>query len=184
MPKNLYLVGARASGKTSVGMRLADALGRPFADTDQVICAGSGLTIAEIVEREGWESFRGRESAALEEVAGRGLVVATGGGMVLCSGNRRRMRETGVVIYLSAPAVILAARLAVDPGAAQRPSLTGKGRLEEIEDIVRQREALYREVANYVVDAAKDVAEIVDEILAVAGMELEKGEARDELHLA
>ena len=81
----LFLVGARASGKTTIGKALARSLGLPFADTDQHLLHRAGLTVEQIVAAEGWPGFRSRESQALQEVADAhpaGCVVSTGGGMV------------------------------------------------------------------------------------------------------
>ncbi|MDR2934348.1 MAG: shikimate kinase AroL, partial [Candidatus Adiutrix sp.] len=70
-PEIIFLVGARASGKTSVGLRLAEVLAYVFTDTDAWLGEKHGLTVAGIVARYGWASFRELESAALREV-GRG----------------------------------------------------------------------------------------------------------------
>ena len=126
MGHTIYLVGARAAGKTTFGGALARQLGCNYVDTDIHLRETTGETVADIVAREGWDGFRKRESAVLRAVTAPGTVIATGGGMVLAEENRRFMRENGIVLYLSAPAEVLASRLQANPNAAQRPTLTGK----------------------------------------------------------
>lgn len=171
--RTIFLVGARAAGKTTVGRALADILGCPFADTDLHLRERLGLSVAEVVAAEGWGGFRARESAALREVAAhyaapasgsashsRGAVIATGGGMVLAAENRRFMREQGTVFYLAAPAQALAARLSADPQAAQRPSLTGLAIAEEMLRILTERRPLYEDAAHHILDATARPEEI------------------------
>ncbi len=161
----VFLVGARASGKTTIGRALARALAWTFADTDQHILRVTGWSVAEIVAREGWEGFRARESRALRDVACPPVVVATGGGMVLAEENRVFMRERGRVFYLRAPAAVLAARLEANPLRSQRPSLTGKSVAEEVEDILARREALSQDAAGYVLAAGQSPSQVVEQIL-------------------
>ena len=107
MGHTIYLVGARAAGKTTFGGALARQLGCNYVDTDIHLRETTGETVADIVAREGWDGFRKRESAVLRAVTAPGTVIATGGGMVLAEENRRFMRENGIVLYLSAPAEVL-----------------------------------------------------------------------------
>ena len=159
----LYLVGARASGKTTVGKTLANKLGLPFADTDQHLLESAGRTVDQIVEAEGWPGFRQRESAALREVTDAhkgGCVVSTGGGMVLAEANRTLMRQRGMVVFLDAPVEVLAERLSRNPLNSQRPSLTGKGLVDEIGDVLNERRPLYEAAAHHIVDASRPLSSI------------------------
>ncbi len=169
MEKLFFLVGARGAGKTTLGTSLARRLGCEFFDTDRYMQERDCLTVSEVVEREGWEGFRRREKAALREVLGPERVVATGGGMVLDPGNRALMRECGVVLYLAAPAAVLASRLARDGNQASRPSLTGKSTLEEVAEVLAARDSLYRETAHHVLDAGRDFDGILAEALEICG---------------
>lgn len=155
----VFIVGARAAGKTTLGKALAEALGYQFVDTDLYLLETTRETVADIVAREGWEGFRQRESEALRAVASARTVIATGGGMVLSKANRDFMREKGFVLYLSAPASVLAARLLVDPNGEQRPTLTGRPIEVEMADVLTEREPLYQDAAHHLVDAtaAQDV---------------------------
>ncbi|EGY26249.1 shikimate kinase 2 [Desulfovibrio sp. A2] len=163
--RRVYLVGPRASGKTTVGKALAARAGWSFEDTDATVTATAGMTVEQIVAREGWEGFRRRESDALRATLGRdGLVVATGGGMVLAEDNRRMLREGGLVAYLCGSVELLAARLARDPQAAQRPSLTGRPIADEVAEVLAARDSLYRECAHAVLDAGDDVQTLTDRL--------------------
>ncbi len=83
MTQPLFLIGPRGCGKTTVGMALADSLNRRFVDTDQWLQSQLNMTVAEIVEREEWAGFaRQKKTAALEAVAARSTVIATGGGII------------------------------------------------------------------------------------------------------
>ncbi len=163
----IFLIGPRAAGKTSLGAVLARELGFSFSDTDDLVRAEAGLDVAGIVAAEGWEGFRRREAAALRAAAGSGSVTATGGGMVLDAGNRAFMRENGLVLYLSVPAAVLRERLAADPDPGLRPSLTGLDPLEEVARIAAEREPLYRKTAHAALDAARPLADIAAEVLAL-----------------
>jgi len=101
-PETLYLVGPMGAGKTTIGRHLAKFLQREFVDLDAEIEVRCGADIPWIFDVEGEQGFRDRESALLQEVAGRqGLVVATGGGIVLRAENRLLLKEHGLAIYLS-----------------------------------------------------------------------------------
>ncbi len=163
--RRVYLVGPRASGKTTVGKALAARAGWNFEDTDATVVATAGMTVEQIVEREGWEGFRRRETEALRATLGRdGLVVATGGGMVLAEENRRMLHNGGLVAYLCGSVELLAARLVRDPLAAQRPSLTGRPIADEVAEVLTVREPLYRECAHAVLDAGDEVPMLVDRL--------------------
>ena len=112
--RTIYLIGPRASGKTTLGRSLAERLSRPFVDLDAVFLERTGETIAALVAREGWDAFRRRESVILADVAATpGQVVATGGGAVLMPENREVLGK-GLVFYLQAAPERLAERLLAD----------------------------------------------------------------------
>ncbi|MBI0060468.1 MULTISPECIES: shikimate kinase AroL [Gilliamella] len=165
MKKTIFLVGARAAGKTTMGKMLANKLCFSFIDTDCHLLETTQKTVAEIVEKEGWEGFRARESQVLIETAKPNRVIATGGGMVLAEQNRQFMKQHGTVIFLSAPAATLAARLMKDPNVAQRPSLTGMSISDEMEKVLAERLPLYHDAAHHVVNVDQDENLILTEIL-------------------
>ena len=152
----LFLVGPRACGKTTLARELAARLGWSSTDTDQWLLERTG------VSAEGWEGFRRREAEALRAVARTRTVVATGGGMVLLPENRAFMRKSGPVLYLEAPAAVLCERLRAAPETEQRPSLTGRGLLEEVDAILRERAPLYRQTAHHIVRADQPLSSLVE----------------------
>jgi len=166
----IFLVGPRCSGKTTLAGLLAQRFGLSCRDTDAILCAEAGLSVAEIVRREGWAAFRERESRALRAAAIPGAVVGTGGGVVLDPANRTFMRASGLVMYLEAPAALLAGRLAHDRGIYTeqgRPSLTGEDPEQEMAQVLAERAPLYRESAHYTVDAAPPVQTVLEAISAL-----------------
>lgn len=167
MTSTLFMVGARGAGKTTVGSALALALGYQFVDTDRFMQQTLQMSVAEIVEHEGWLGFRRRETIALQSVTEMSTLVSTGGGAILAEENRQFMRRQGTVIYLRSPASVLAQRLEEYPQGAQRPTLTGRPIAEEMLEILVAREALYQEAAHYVVDGTGNPQQVVEQILAV-----------------
>lgn len=174
MTQTLFMIGARGAGKTTVGSALALALGYQFVDTDLFMQQAAQMSVAEMVEREGWLGFRRRETIALQTVTKPSTIVATGGGAILTEENRQFMRQHGTVIYLRAPASVLAQRLEEYPEDAQRPTLTGRPIAEEMLEVLAAREALYQDAAHYVIDGAADPQRVVEQILAVLPRETVK----------
>src|SRR3989339_257231 len=100
---NLVLIGYRGTGKTSVGARLAEVLQRPFVDLDQVLVSEAGRSVADIVAQGGWAEFRRLEKQLVARYRNtRGLVLATGGGVVLDPNNVAALRGNGILIWLTA----------------------------------------------------------------------------------
>lgn len=166
---NLFLIGYRGTGKSTVGRMLADRLGWDFVDSDEVITEQAGCTIAQIFAGEGEEAFRQRESVAVTALASRErTVVALGGGAVLREANRTALAGRGPVVWLTARCETLAERIQADQvTAAQRPSLTGLAPLEEIRQVLEQRKHVYQGCADLEVDTEeKTPAEVVEVILA------------------
>lgn len=164
--RNIYLIGARASGKTTLGRKLAARLKRPFVDTDRRVRLRTGRSVAELVDAGGWEAFREAESIALAEVAVfSGQVVSCGGGIVLRQENRDLLAK-GIVLYLKASAEVLAGRLARDPLETQRPTLTGGGVVDEVSQVLAERGAIYLACANAVLPAEAPLPELMELALA------------------
>ena len=150
--RNIFLIGPRACGKTTVGRALADRLGLEFVDTDHELVRAVGMEIADYVEENGWDAFRDRETEILARVAGEGgRVIGCGGGIVLRPENREVL-AAGIVFYLQTGLEVLAERLMRDPNEAQRPSLTGKSVVDEIREILAERAHLYEGCADVVLD--------------------------------
>lgn len=152
------------AGKTTVGRLLARRLGRPFFDSDHEIVERTGVPIPTIFEIEGEDGFRRRESQTLRELAeGDNLVLATGGGAVLREENRRCLHDTGWVVYLNVPPLLLYQRTRND---RNRPLLQVEDPLRRLEELYAVRDPLYRETAHFIVDGAGLVASgIVNHLL-------------------
>jgi shikimate kinase len=166
---NLVLIGYRATGKTSVGARLAEALHRPFVDLDQVLVREAGRSVADIVAQGGWAEFRRLEKELVARYRdARGLVLATGGGVVLDPDNVAALRENGILIWLVADPAAIQARLAQDqPRDANRPSLTGEDTVREVLEVLEARAPLYQAAAQMSVDTThRSVAQVVKLVLA------------------
>lgn len=166
---NLVLIGYRATGKTSVGARLAEVLQRPFVDLDQVLVREAGRSVADIVAQGGWAEFRRLEKQLVARYRNaRGLVLATGGGVVLDPDNVAALRENGITIWLTADPGAIQARLAQDqPRDANRPSLTGEDTIREVLAVLEARAPLYLAAAQFIVDTThRSVAQVVKLVLA------------------
>ncbi|MCL4501468.1 MAG: shikimate kinase AroL [Deltaproteobacteria bacterium] len=167
--RNLVLIGYRATGKTSVGSELARILDRPFVDLDQILVAEAGRSVAEIVAQGGWDEFRRREKDLVARYRhSRGQVLATGGGVVLDQENVEILRENGCLVWLTADPAVIQARLDADrPRDAFRPSLTGGDTVNEVLEVLKFREPLYRAAAQVIIDTTNaSVTQVVQEILA------------------
>ena len=162
---NLILIGYRAAGKTTVGRLLARRLGWSFLDTDELIEAQDGRTIAQMVEQEGWTHFRRLEKEIVARVsAGSRQVIATGGGAVLDPDNVTVLRARGRVVWLEADADTIRRRLHGDDA---RPSLTGEGTIREAAQVLAERRTAYDRAAHWRLDTARlDPDRIAETILA------------------
>jgi shikimate kinase len=150
--QNICLVGMMGAGKTTVGRHLAKKLDRRFVDADHEIEARTGVRIPTIFEIEGEAGFRRREAEAIEALTREnGLILATGGGAVLDPANRRRLKEAGLVVYLRVLPLVLYERTRHD---RNRPLLQVADPLTRLEELFAQRDPLYREVADVVIDTA------------------------------
>lgn len=166
---NIYLIGPRASGKTTLGRMMAEALGRSFVDLDEVFRTRRGESIAALVEREGWDAFRTVESEILrEESRVPGRVLATGGGAVLAPENRAVLGG-GVCVYLRAEPEELARRLLAEAKPEQRPSLSELDFEQEIRTTLREREPLYLSCAQVVLPP-REVGELLQQALVALAM--------------
>ena len=144
----IFLIGPMGAGKSTIGRHLAELIGVAFQDSDSEIVQRTGADIPLIFEIEGEAGFRRRETAVLEELTAQdNVVLATGGGAVLAEQNRSYLRR-GVVVYLQASIDTLLARTQRD---RTRPLLQDGDRRTKLEQILREREALYRATADIVV---------------------------------
>ncbi|MGF1613726.1 MAG: shikimate kinase AroK [Gammaproteobacteria bacterium] len=164
-PENIFLVGPMGAGKSTVGRKLAAILEKEFLDSDEVIEVKTGASISLIFEIEGEQGFRRREHRVLDELTRRkGIVLATGGGVVLEKKNRISLRSRGFVIYLNPPFERLVERTMKD---RRRPLLQTENPQARLRAIVTERDALYRQVADMIVSGEhRTPAHVVRDILA------------------
>jgi shikimate kinase len=166
---NIILIGYRGSGKSTVGSKLASRTERRFVDTDDLIESQEGQII-DIVKSRGWDYFRTMEKKIIEEISKEdNLVIALGGGAVLDPDNIVNLERNGLIICLKADREVLRKRMNQDPRTlASRPTLTGKGTLEELEEMIAYRNPFYDKAAKIQFDtSALDVEAVVENILTV-----------------
>lgn len=168
---NVYLIGFRGSGKTTVGKQLAVRLGLPAIDSDDLIEQAAGVTIREIFQSEGEAGFRDREQQIVEQLANSAQltprVVSLGGGAILREANRQQLSASGVCVWLTASPEKLVERMRGDAAtAARRPALSQLSDYDEVVAILAAREPLYAATAQKIVNTEDTTVEaICDEIV-------------------
>lgn len=164
MAPSLVLVGSPGAGKSTVGRRVAEQLGVPFADTDALIEGAAGMSVSDIFVTLGEEEFRSLEAAAVADALDeREGVLSLGGGAVLRPDTRARL--TGVrVVWLRVTASDAASRVGMNTA---RPLLLGNVRAT-LSSLLEQRNPIYSEVATDVVDTSgRSLREVTEEVLRV-----------------
>ena len=167
--EKVILTGYRATGKTSIGKILADLLDFRFIDTDEAIEKRQGESIAEMVDRGGWELFRRQEENMLYELANRShIVIATGGGAVMHETAWKKLRQNALAVWLTADIRTICQRLAADDNTdEQRPPLTEMGTMDEIAMVLSMRQPLYEKSSDLKIETdGKTVEEVAEYILA------------------
>lgn len=151
--QNVVLVGFMASGKSTIGRKLAKELGYRFVDTDEVIEARAGRPVRQIFEERGEAEFRKLETGVIAELAKDSrLVIASGGGMVLAPRNVELLKGRAFFVYLKTDSSVIYKRVR---GSKNRPLLNVPDPLAEIEELMRGREKIYQQVADMTVDTGR-----------------------------
>ncbi len=164
MAKNIVLIGFMGTGKTTIGMRLAEKLKRTFVDMDREIESLTGLSIADIFRMYGEIRFRSEETLMAHKMGRRSdLVISTGGGTVLQEENISALKENGVLICLDAQPADIYARVNRKKGS--RPLLKKDITITEIEEFLRLREPFYACADIRVSTSNKNTSEIAEEII-------------------
>ncbi len=149
-PTKVFLVGPMGAGKSTIGKYLAQQLKLQFADTDTEIESRTGADIPWIFDVEGEEGFRDREQQVVEEMTQwDNTVLATGGGVVIRNENRRALGGRGFVIYLHATVEEQVRRTKRD---RRRPLLSSGDPETVLRSLMIERDALYREIADHIID--------------------------------
>ena len=162
--RNIVLIGMRGSGKTTIAKILSKRLNKKCLEMDSLIINKIGLSIADIVEKHGWDYFRAKESEITKEISqDHDKIISTGGGIIERAKNIDALKKNGFFIFLRAKAETLIKRAT---GSKYRPSLTKKqNSVDEIKEILNKREKLYMSVADLIIDIdnlnANQIADII-----------------------
>jgi shikimate kinase len=163
--RNLILVGFMGTGKTHIGHELAKRLELTFMDMDDAIVERAGKPIPEIFADDGEAQFRSLERQLVIDIAGQtGLVVATGGGVVLNPANVQDFSKSGLVICLSATPEVILSRVEHD---TNRPLLNAGDKMEKIQTLLASRQALYEAIPNQIDTSELNAEAVVDRILSL-----------------
>jgi shikimate kinase len=166
---NVFLIGYRGSGKTTVAKLVAQRLGWQWLDADVELEGRAGRTIKQIFAESGEPAFRDLETAVVADLAQLDEhVIALGGGAVLREQNRAAIAGRGMVVWLRATPETLQKRIAGDATTAERrPNLTNQGGLAEIRQLLAARTPIYEACAHLVLDADQaEPAKLAGQIVA------------------
>ena len=148
--RNVFLIGPMGAGKSTIGRLLAKELKYPFKDSDREIEERTGADIPWIFDVEGEEGFRQREEAMIAELVHEdGIVLATGGGVVMRPANRAALKAGGLVVYLRTSVEQQLQRTAKD---RQRPLLQTADPEAVLRDLMARRDPLYQEIADLIIE--------------------------------
>ena len=164
----ISLIGYRGTGKSTVGKIIAERLSLEFQDADSILVAREKMTIANIFESRGENSFRDLESSiASELMTKQEAVIAWGGGIILRQENRLNIKRSNLTVWLSASAEVLAKRILDDRQSLDnRPALSTLLPLEEIQMLLQRREPLYRDTADWTISTDTETpTEIAESII-------------------
>lgn len=165
MKTNVALIGFMGTGKTAVGRRLAEKLGRRFIELDSAIERKARKSIPEIFVEDGEIAFRELEIEATRELARtKHAVIACGGGIILNRINIDRLKERAVIIHLTAPPGVILKRVLGEAG--KRPLLDVENPLATIRELLKFRKPLYERAADITVNTAGlDINGVVEQII-------------------
>ena len=166
---NISLIGYRGTGKSTIARILAERTGFTVRNLDALIVDRAGMSIPEVVDQFGWDYFRDMESEVLKEaVLGEDQVLDCGGGIILRQENRERLQSSGHVFWLTAAVPTIIERIKDD---TQRPSLTGTSFIDEVSAVLDEREPLYRQCADHIIDTdSQGPEQSAQEILRLVGL--------------
>ena len=166
--QNVFLIGYRGTGKTSIGKKLSNRLSLPFVDIDELIVKNAKMPVPELFAKLGEPKFRDFETEALKRVCEKkNQIVSCGGGIVVRDENISLLKSNGFVILLSASPETIFRRIHLD---SNRPSLTGKNPMDEIIFLLNKRAPLYEKAKDFEISTDRNISSCVNEILS----ELEK----------
>lgn len=161
--KNIFIVGAMGSGKSSIGKLLAQSCQMQFLDTDYEIEQNSKYDITTIFEKFGEEEFRNKETGLLENLSRvENHIIATGGGIILKQENIDIMKKIGLIVFLD---INLQAQLKRVKYRKHRPLLKNTDLEKKLKDLKSERDPIYNTISDYIIDVSgKDKNTVVEEI--------------------
>lgn len=158
---NIVLIGMPGSGKTSVGKILAESLSMDFCDVDEYIEKSVGKTITEIFEN-GESYFRTLERTAIEKLSQKtNTVIATGGGVILCSQNMANLKQKSVVFFINRPID----HIVKDIDILNRPLLAKN--IGKIYQLFQERYELYKKYSDFEIQSRKGILDTAKNIIKV-----------------
>jgi shikimate kinase len=165
----LILIGYRGTGKTTIARLIGEQLKIPVIDSDSEIERGAGKSIADIFAQDGETVFRDREESTIAEILNtpNPFVLATGGGAILRSETRYRLKNAGHVVWLTATPETIFRRIRGDSASeTMRPNLTSLPPMEEISTLLEKRNTLYAETAHEIIETDfRNTKEIAEQII-------------------
>ena len=164
--QNIFLIGFMGCGKSTIARVLSEKLGIEQVEMDELIVKEQGMPITKIFEKYGEEKFRDIETDLLKRLQQKdGVIVSCGGGAVLREENRRIMKDSGVIIWLTAKPKTILERV---KHGTNRPVLNGHMNVEYITELMERRRTCYEGAADFKVSTdAKEIDVICEEILTL-----------------
>lgn len=161
--KSIALIGYRACGKTAIGLPLSKRLCLSFADTDEIVKEMEGNSISTIFSEKGENYFREIETLALKKALEAGGVISTGGGVILSEGNRKLIKKSSLVVFLTASEEDIVRRI---ERGGDRPNLTNLSLKDEVKQTLKERLPLYKSIADITLDTSRfSIGETLDKLV-------------------
>ncbi len=164
MEKNIVLIGFMGTGKSTVGLKLAERLSMKFIDMDREIEKVTGMSVSELFKRHGEVRFRSEEKLMAQKLSNKkDIVIATGGGIVLQNENIEALRENGILICLDAEAGDIFER--VSRKRSTRPLLKKNLKVEDIVEMLSEREPFYACADFRINTSGRELEAVVNDIV-------------------
>ena len=168
---NVALIGFRGTGKTTIGKLLSKKLDKKLISSDEEIEKRAKMSIAKFVKKHGWDRFREIEAEIIDGISDLDeCVFDTGGGIVMRNENIINLKKNSLIVLLTADIKTITSRLR----SSKRPALTKSNYLDEIKDVLSEREEKYRKAADYSIDTSRlSPEEACDLIMHYIQMEIQ-----------